>query len=400
MMRWPGSFLRTRDARMDASQTLDEIRGGRILLYVVVSFFVVALIWADLAVLDEVTVGEGKVIPSSQVQSIQNLEGGILAQLMVHEGDVVEKDQILARIDDTKFASSYREGRARYLALLAANARLLAQTTGTRPSFPAAVIKEAPELAKIEMALFESQVRAVDVAMASVFRSYQLAKEELDKISPLIARGAISEVEILRTQRQVNDLRGQIDDKRNKFRADSQTELNKNQIEIAGLEEVNISSADRVTRTTVRSPVRGIVKKISVVTIGGVIQPGMSIMDVVPLEDKLLIEAQVRPADIAFLRPGQNAMIKVTAYDFSIYGGLQGTLEHISADTMTDERKGESYYVIRLQTNQNQLVANDKQLPIIPGMTVVVEILTGKKSVLEYLLKPFFKAKEKALRER
>lgn len=395
-----GKALRARDGNLDAGQTLGELRGSRLLLYAVVAFFVVAVVWADRAILDEVTVGQGKVVPSGQIQSIQNLEGGILAQLQVHEGDVVEKGQTLLRIDDTKFASTYREGRSRYLALLAANARLLAQATGKRPEFPNTVVKEAPDLVKGEMALFESQVRSVEVSMASVQRSYQLAKEELDKIMPLLQRGAISEVEILRTQRQVNELRGQIDDKRNKFRAESQAELNKNQIEIGGLEETNISSADRVARTTVRSPVRGIVKKINVVTIGGIIQPGGAIMDIVPLEDNLLIEAQVRPSDIAFLHPGQEAMVKVAAYDFSIFGGLKGKLEHISADTWTDERKGDAYYVIRLRTDQSLLVYGEKQLPIIPGMTVTVEILTGKKSVLDYLLKPFFKAKEKALRER
>lgn len=389
-----------RERIVDVGRLLAETDGARTLLYLVVACLTVATIWAHFAVLDEVTVGVGKVIPSSQVQSIQNLEGGILSQLLVREGDVVDKDQVLIRIDDTKFASTYREGRAKYLALTAANSRLLAQSTGARPSFPDEVRKEAPELIRIESALFESQMRALEGAIGSVQRSYQFAKEELDKTTPLIQKGAISEVEILRLQRQVNDLRGQIDDKRNKFRADAHSELTKNQAEIAGLEEINISSMDRVARTTVRSPVKGVVKKINVVTTGGVIQPGMSIMDIVPIEENLLVEAQVRPADIAFLRPGQEAMVKITAYDFSIYGGLRGKLEHISADTITDEKRGESYFLVRVRTDASFLQKGDKSLPIIPGMTASVEVLTGRKSVLDYLFKPFLKARETALRER
>lgn len=395
------SNLPVRNVAFDRLGSHVETRSSRLLLYVVLSFLALSGVWAHWAVLDEVTTGIGKVIPSSQVQVIQNLEGGILSELSVHEGDIVDKDQMLLRIDDTKFASSYKEGRARYLALLAANARLLAQTTGGRLVFPKEVIKEAHESVKIESSLFESQMRALDASIASVNRSYQLAKEELDKTMPLVKKGAASEVEILRLQRQVNELRGQIDDKRNKFRADSQSELNKNQLDIAGLEQTNISSADRVSRTIVRSPVHGIIKKIYVVTVGGIIQPGMNILDIVPIEKNLLIEAQVRPTDIAFLRPGQDATVKITAYDFSIYGGIQGKLEHISADTIVDDKqRGESYFLIRVRTDTNFVQSEGKQLPIIPGMTAEVEILTGRKSVLNYLLKPLLKSKEKALRER
>lgn len=394
------SYQPFRDAVFDRSSSLVETRFSRSLLYAVLSFLLAAVIWAHYAILDEVTSGTGKVIPSSQVQVIQNLEGGILSELSVHEGDVVSKDQVLLRIDDTKFVSSYKEGRARYLALLAANARLLAETTGEKPVFSKELRDEAPQSVKAESALFDSQMKALDASIGSVYRSYQLAKEELDKTMPLLQKGSASEVEILRLQRQVNDLRGQVDDKRNEFRAGAQSELNKNMLEIEGLAQTNISSADRMTRTVVRSPVKGVVKKLYVVTIGGIIQPGMSIMDIVPIEDNLLIEAQVRPADIAFLRPGQDAIVKITAYDFSIYGGIRGKLEHISADTIVDEKRGESYFLIRVRTDTNFVQSGSKQLPIIPGMTADVEILTGRKSILSYLLKPLLKAKEKALRER
>jgi adhesin transport system membrane fusion protein len=390
-----------RDAAFDRNSSLVETRFSHSLLYAVLSFLLVAVIWAHYAILDEVTSGIGKVITSSQVQVIQNLEGGILSELSVHEGDFVKKDQVLLRIDNTKFVSSYREGRVRYLALLAANARLLAEATGgEHPVFPKKVLDGAPESVKIETALFGSQMKALEASVSSVYRSYQMAKEELDKTMPLLQKGSASEVEILRLQRQVNDLLGQVEDKRNKFRADAQSELNKNQLDIEGLEQTNISSADRLTRTVVRSPVHGIIKKLYVVTIGGIIQPGMNIMDIVPIEDNLLIEAQVRPTDIAFLRPGQEATVKITAYDFSVYGGIRGKLEHISADTIVDEKRGESYFLIRVRTDTNFIQSDSKQLPIIPGMTADVEILTGKKSILSYLLKPLLKTKDKALRER
>lgn len=389
-----------RDAVFDRCCSILETHFSRSLLYAVLSFLLLAVVWAHFAVLDEVTSGVGKVITSSQVQVIQNLEGGILSELSVHEGDLVKKDQMLLRIDDTKFVSSYKEGRARYLALLAANARLLAETTGGRPVFTKELRDEAPESIEIESALFDSQRKALDASLGSVYRSYELAKEELDKTMPLLQKGSASEVEILRLQRQVNDLLGQVEDKRNKFRADAQSELNKNQLDIQGLAQTNISSADRMTRTTVRSPVHGIIKKLYVVTIGGIIQPGMNIMDIVPIEDNLLIEAQVRPTDIAFLHPGQEATVKITAYDFSVYGGIRGKLEHISADTIIDEKRGESYFLIRVRTDTNFVQSGDKQLPIIPGMTADVEILTGRKSILNYLLKPLLKAKDKALRER
>ncbi|MBI5439293.1 MAG: HlyD family type I secretion periplasmic adaptor subunit [Nitrosomonadales bacterium] len=389
-----------RDSAFDRGRSLAETCFSRSLLYAVLSFLLLAAIWAHYAILDEVTSGTGKVIPSSQVQVIQNLEGGILSELSAHEGDVVSKDQVLLRIDDTKFVSNYKEGRARYLALLAANARLLAETTGEKPVFSKELRDEAPQSVKAESALFDSKMKALDASIGSVYRSYQLAKEELDKTMPLLQKGSASEVEILRLQRQVNDLRGQVDDQRNKFRAEAQSELNKNLLEIEGLAQTNISSADRMTRTVVRSPVQGVIKKLYVVTIGGIIQPGMSIMDIVPIEDNLLIEAQVRPSDIAFLHPGQDATVKITAYDFSIYGGIRGKLEHISADTIVDEKRGESYFLIRVRTDTNFVQSGSKQLPIIPGMTADVEILTGRKSILSYLLKPLLKAKEKALRER
>lgn len=378
-------------------------RGGplaRLTLYVIALAVAAALYWAHSAPLDEVTVGLGKVIPSSQVQIIQNLEGGILAEMKVKEGDIVQKDQVLLRIDDTRHNSSYREGRSRYLALLAANLRLKAETEGTRLAFTREIEREAPDLVRYESNLYHSRLNALETSLASLRQSLQLTIDELRIMEPLVAKGATSEVEVLRLKRQVNEIKGSIDEKRNKFRADALTELNKIKADLESLKESNVANSDRVARTVVRAPLHGIVKKVNVTTIGGVIQPGMDILEVVPIENNLLVEAQVKPSDIAFLRPGQPAMVKITAYDFSIYGGLPATLEQISADTITDEKKNESFYKIQVRTQLNYLGPAEQPLPIIPGMVASVEILTGKKTVLDYLLKPFLKAKENALRER
>ena len=389
------------DAFFDRLNTLIEIESSRGLFYLIVIFFIVALLWGALAMLDEVTVGLGKIVPSSQIQIIQNLEGGILTELSVHEGEVVKKDQVLVRLSDTKSTANYKEGRKRYLAFLASNARLFAQSNGLdKVAFPPEVLDEASDSVKIETKLFQSQMKSFDESISYLSKSYRLGNEELQKTKPLLAKGAASEVEIIRLERQVNDLKGQIEDKKNKFKADAQSEHNKNQLEIQGLEQSNIYSADQLTRTTIKSPVNGAVKKLHVVTLGGVIQPGMTIMEIVPIEDNLLIEARVKPNDIAFLKIGQEATVKVSAYDFSTYGGIKGILEQISADTMIDEKSGESYFLIKVRTDKNYIVRDEKHLPIIPGMTAEVDVLTGRKSVLSYLMKPLLKTKQNALRER
>ena len=389
------------DAFFDQLNKLIEIESSRGLFYLIVIFFFVSLVWGTFAMLDEVTVGSGKVVPSSQVQVIQNLEGGILTELVVHEGEVVKKDQVLVRLSDTKSTVNYKEGRKRYLSLLAANARLHAQSNGRDTvSFPPEVLEEASDSVKIETQLFQSQMKSFDESISYLSKSYRLGNEELQKTKPLLAKGAASEVEIIRLERQVNDLKGQIEDKKNKFKADAQSEHNKNQLEIQGLEQSNIYSADQLTRTIIKSPVNGAVKKLHVVTLGGVIQPGMTIMEIVPIEDNLLIEARVKPNDIAFLKIGQEATVKVSAYDFSTYGGIKGILEQISADTMIDEKSGESYFLIKVRTDKNYIVRDEKHLPIIPGMTAEVDVLTGRKSVLSYLMKPLLKTKQNALRER
>jgi adhesin transport system membrane fusion protein len=425
-----------------AGADLHAPRGfAHLLLLVVVAFLVTALAWASWARLDEVTRGEGKVIPSSQVQVVQNLEGGIVAEILVREGAVVERGQVLVRIDDVLAASHLRESRTRYLALLGALGRLRAEVEETAIAFAPEVLAEAPQVAQDERALYharkealqselevlrsqatqrEQELSELKTGLGQLERSLALAAEELEITEPLAASRVISKVQLLRLRREVNDLAGElettrlavprietamheadrrIEERYLSFRAEAQRELNAVQAEAAALQEAMAAETDTVSRTEVRSPVRGTVKQLFVNTVGGVIQPGEDLIEIVPLEDNLLVEAKVRPPDIAFLHPGQPAVVKVTAYDFAIYGGLDAVVEDISADSITDER-GESFYRVRVRTHDSALHEAGEPLPIIPGMTTQVDILTGEKTVLDYLLGPILRAKERALRER
>lgn len=411
------------------------------LLLAVVAFFVVFLLWANWAHLDEVTRGEGRVIPSRQVQIIQNLEGGILAELFVKEGQVVEEGQILLRIDNIRAESDYREKRARYLALLAGIARLQAEIEDSKLVFPPEVLAEAREVAEKEMMLFTSrqenldkeiqilrtqaqqrefELKELETKLAQYERSLELAREELRLAEPAARRGDVAQSVFIKLQREVNDLRGAVESTRasivrvraaireanqkveraySNFRSQAQEELTQKAAELAGIREIVLAGADRVRRTEVRAPLRGTIKQIKINTIGGVVQPGQDILEIVPLEDTLLLEVHIRPSDIAFIRPGLPATIKITAYDYSIYGGLKGEVEDISADTITNER-GESFYRVRVRTHKNHLGSEEHPLVIIPGMTAEIDVLTGRKTVLQYLMKPLIKAKDRALTER
>ncbi|WP_298621877.1 HlyD family type I secretion periplasmic adaptor subunit [uncultured Legionella sp.] len=365
-----------------------------IILWTSVTFIFVAIIWANYARLDEVTTGEGKVIPSSEIQVIQNLEGGIVQNIFVKEGEIVKKGQTLMQIDNTRFMSSYAEAEKKMDALQLEIIRINAEISQTAPVFPDALKKDYPSLVSDQQSLYDSKMRE----LTQLIKSLELAQKELDMTRPLLKNGSVSEVEVIRLDRTVSDIKGSID----KFKSEELDRLNKARGELSSLTEANKADKDRLTRTTVKSPVYGIIKQIKTTTIGGVVQPGSDIIEVVPLDDTLLIEAKIRPSDIGFIHPGQKAMVKITAYDFSIYGGLEGEVEQISADTIMDEtdKKNESFYVIRVRTYQNHLGTDSKPLPIIPGMMATVDILTGEKSVLEYILKPIIKAKQSALRER
>jgi len=415
---------------------------SHIILWLAFIFVIIAIIWANFATLDEVTRGSGKTIPSSHIQVVQNLEGGILADILVKEGDQVEKGQALLKLDAVRFASSFNETKLKYYELLATKARLSAEVNKQTIDIPEEVLNNHPGIAsdaknllhsrenelKANRRILEDQIRQKEQNLielnsktAQISRSYNLLRKELKMSEPLVAEGAMSQVEILRLQRSTNDLRGELSSARlsiprvksslneakNKlseleirFHTEALEELNNIKAELDRVSTSVLALEDRVTRTKIVSPVKGTIKQLKVTTIGGVIKPGMDLVEIVPLEDQLLIEAEVRPADIAFLYPGQKAMVKLTAYDFSIYGGLESELEHISADTITNEEDGKSYYIIRLRTNKTYLEKNGERLNIIAGMTADIDILTGKKSVLDYLLKPILKARDRALKER
>ena len=419
-------------------------RYAHVLLWGALAFVIAFIVWAGYANIGETTVGDGKVIPSSQIQVVQNLEGGIVSDIKVKVGDVVRKNQVLMLIDDTRYASSFQENKAKNDALTAKIARLTAEVSGKNFELPQKFVRDNPDLAERELTLYRSR-QAEFNANTAAFRqqidqrsgelkekrgrlkqievSLELLNRELAMSRPLVKAGAMSEVELLRLERQQNDLQGELDSTKitiprldaaisearskldsyvAKFRNDALAELNQVRAEQEGTSATGVALKDRVERAVVRSPVNGTVKSVKVTTVGGVVQPGFELLEIVPLEDSLLVEARVKPRDIAFLRPGQDALVKITAYDFSIYGGFPAKLEQIGADTITDEKAGksESYYVVRVRTTSTVPARRDKPLAIIPGMTATVHIQTGEKTFLQYLLKPIIKTKEMAFRER
>jgi membrane fusion protein, adhesin transport system len=371
-----------------------------ITLILLLACLAAALFWANTFKLEEITRGNAKIIPSSREQVIQSLEGGILSELLVKEGDIVTQGQPLLRIDPTKAKASYQEGQNKAIALRATASRLRAEARGTPLQFSPDV-KQLPELVKNETNTYQAKRQAVEQSMATIRRSKELIARELAMTEPMAAKGLVSEIELLRMRRQVNDLELQIQERFNKYRADAANELNKVEAELSQTTEIVGARQDQVKRTTINAPLRGTVKNIRMNTIGGVVQPAQDIMEIVPLEDRLLVEAKIRPHDVAFLRPGLPATVKISAYDYSIYGGLEGEIEIISPDTLREERKteDENYYRVLVRTKNSTLTNNGKELPIIPGMTASVEIRTGEKTVLDYILKPVLKARE-AMRER
>ncbi len=376
------------------SELSSESKLSHLILWISFAFIIIFFFWAYFAKIDEVTHADGKVIPSQRVQVVQNLEGGIVDKIHVNEGQIVDKGEVLMELDDLKFSSDFKENKLKELALQVKIARLSAQLNNT-PFVPSAEVSAAlPELVKSEKALFESRQRE----MKMMEENLRLTQKEINMTRPLIKKGAVSEVDVLRLEQQSSDTKGKIAN----AKSTDLDNLNSRKAEMAGLKESNHTLKDRLERTTIRSPVNGIVKQLYVNTVGGVIKPGMDLMEIVPLDDTLLVSAKVRPKDIGFINVNQKAMVKVTAYDFSIYGGLEGTVEHIGADTKIDETnpRDSSYYEIWVRTHQKFLEKDGHQLRIIPGMTTTVDILTGHKTVFDYIMKPILKAKQVALRER
>lgn len=373
-------------------------------LKIITLFLVISFIWAYFAPLEERTSALGKVIPSSQVQDIQNLEGGILADLFVREGDIVDQGEILLKIDDTRFASAFQESESKYYTLLAQKSRLEAEAKGASAVvFPDVLEKNYPELIRNQTELFKSNRANQKANIDTLKKNYEINLRQLAMTEPLAEEGIVSQIELLRQQKEVNEAKGKIEIQVQTYYSNVNEELADVKGELESLAKALDGLEDRMKRTTISSPVRGIVNKIDIDTIGGVIQPGQVIMEIVPLEDNLLIEARISPEKIAFISPGQVADVKITAYDPSIYGSLKGRVKHISADTIVEPNEfgvEESYFKVLVETNENFLEYDGERLPIIPGMQVTADIITGRKTVFQYLIKPFVKARQKALTER
>ena len=413
-----------------------------VLTLVIALLLITFVVWAHFTVLDEVTRGLGQVIPSQKIQTIQNLEGGILQEISVQENQIVNKGDILIRIDNALAASQYRDAFTKAAEHEAAIVRLNTEIeVKSKLVFPDQFKEKDPQILADQQSIFRARQEQLQAEL-NVLKSQQsqrqqeitemqsrkeqlerglgLAKQQRDIAKPLVDQGVYPRVDYLALERDISSLQGDIDALRlavprirqaaneasrrieqrlAEFKAKALDEMNSRRGELKSLQEMMSAGEDRVTRTDVRSPVRGTIKQINLNTIGGVVRPGESILEIVPLDDTLLIEARIRPADIAFLHPGQKAMIKITAYDFALFGGLEGVVEAISADTI-EEDNGESFFKVKLRTKKNAINYRGEDLPIIPGMTASIDILTGKKSVLAYLLKPILRAKQNALRER
>lgn len=374
---------------------------AKLVVYLLVLVVVFAIVWAYFAPIEEYTMGDGKVIASSEMQVVEHLEGGIVKSINVKEGDRVEAGEVLVVLDNARFKADHAENLTKIAVYDAEIARLEAEAKGGQViEFPESFEKEHPKLAKEARDHFKSNVQALAGSIGILERSQTLMAKELHIIKPLAKQGVMSDIDLIRLERQLNELEGQILEKKEKARADAQSQLNKILSERSVLQERVKSSLDRMTRTTIRSPVKGIVNQVYVSTIGEVVQSGSKVLEIVPLDDKLTIQAYIKPSNIGFIHPGQDALVKVSAYDFSIYGGLKAKVTTISADSITDQA-GASFYEVKLKTDKNSFKdAKGKKLEIIPGMTVTVNVITGKKTVMDYILKPFYKAKFSALRER
>jgi len=402
-----------------AAVELRTPRTARMLLVATLALIASGLLWAHFAVLEEVKRGNARVIPSRQMQVVQSLEGGIVDAMMVREGEIVQQGEPLMRINDTKFASEFGEVRERRAAMAARVARLDAEAQGAKQLvFAPELARDAPRSVETERSVLATRARKLaedlDVLTQQETRLTEtlgLLNREVDLTRKLFQQKVVPEIEMIRVERQASELRGQLAEAQSKmasmrstFRSQADEDLAKSRGDLAVLDENIKSAQDRVRRTELKSPVHGIVNKLNVTTIGAVVQPGASVMEIVPLDDTLLVEGRIRPQDIAFIRPGQDAVVKISAYESNVYGSLKGKVERISADTIAEDKgpkeEKETFYRVTVRTETNHLGTAEHPLPIIPGMIATVEVLTGQKTVLDYLIKPARMLRDEALRER
>ncbi|WP_082568584.1 HlyD family type I secretion periplasmic adaptor subunit [Rhizobacter sp. Root1221] len=389
-------------SQLRAAQMVEDTPRITWALYLMLIIVVTAIGWSAIARVDEVTRADGRVVPDGREQVIASLEGGLLRELYVREGMQVQEGQELLQLDPTRFESQQNEGQAKRLALKGTVARLVAESSGRPLKFPPDVT-EAASIVSAETEAYGARKHSLDAAVAANQRSVGLLMRELGVSEAMASKGLMSDVEVMRLRRQVNDLQLQSQERVNKFRQDASTDLVRVQTELALLDEQIAGRADVLRRTVLTSPVRGLVKNIRTGTIGGVISPGAPIMEIVPLSSRVLVEARVKPKDIGFVRLGQAVEIKLAAYDYTTYGGLKGKIEYISPDALGETEKGASpdqtYYRVLVRGEKSTLKQGSKPLPVLPGMTGTVEVRTGERSVLDFMLRPMLKSRE-AFRER
>ncbi len=374
---------------------------ANLLLLVVVGIVSAFIVWAYQSQVSELTRGQGKVIPSGSTQIAQSLEGGIVEKLFTQEGKYVERGATLAKLDDTILQTSFQESIVERDNLMAKIARLDAESTGlANIHFPEALIESCPELVASEQLLFDTRREKITSSQSRLNKSLDLKKEELAITRPLAESGVVSQVELLRLKTMVNDLEGQIEKEKSEYLNEVVSQNNEYKTSLSQIQQTILAYEDKIARSSIRAPVSGIVNKVHIKTLGGVLQPGAPIVEIVPAEDTLLAEAKISPSDIAFVKLGQEATVKLTAYDYSIYGGLEGVVEQISADTFLKEEDGQSYYRILIRTGERSLKTTGQSFEILPGMIAQVDIKIGKKSILDYMLKPLLRAKMNAFTER
>lgn len=360
------------------------------------------LVWASQAELEQITRAPGQIIASGRTQVIQASDGGVLQALLVKEGDTVERGQVLALLDRQKLRAAYQETRSRELALRATVARLNAEIVGNEPAFPADT-EGYPQFRANQLALLQKRRASINEETASLRKLLELAQRELAMTAPLVNTGDVSQADVLKLERQVADLQAQITNRQNKYMQDTQADLSRAEEELAGVQQMLAQRADLLSRTELRAPMRGVVKNIRMTTIGGTLKPTEELMQIVPIENELLVEARIRPTDIAFIHTGQTASVKIDAYDYTLYGWLEGKVSYLSPDTLTEDLKqGEqAYYRLQVRADDKSFARNTKQaIQLQPGMTVTVEIKTGKNTVLRYLAKPIVKTMREAMVEK
>lgn len=392
---------------------LTPVRGAQVVepapaamwaVYLLLALLATAIAWAAIAQVDIVVRANARVVPDGREQVIASLEGGILREMRVKEGQQVAEGEELALLDPTRFEAQQAEGQAKRLALLGTVARLEAEAAGRDLRFPPDLATQAPQVVQGETESWRARQRALDEAVGITRRNAELLQRELGMAQALSARGLMSEVEVMRLRRQVNELQLQAQERVNRFRQEASAELVRARTELAQLGEQMVVRDDALRRTVLTSPVRGVVKQIRINTVGGVVSPGAPVMEIVPIGSRVLVEARIRPADIGFVRVGQDVVVKISAYDYSAYGGLKGTVQSISPDVLGDAEKAlpdaeAGYYKAMIRADRSSLRAGDKPLQVLPGMRGNADIRTGERSVLSYLLRPLMKSQE-AFRER